>query len=54
MSHDSENLKKKTKEYSQNLTKLGLELSTIQFSYKLEHKPSKDYWENRIESFGKI
>ena len=53
MNQDSENLKKKAKEYSQNLTKLGLELSKIQFSYKLEHKPSKIYWGKRIESFKK-
>ena len=53
MNHNSENLKKKAKEYSQNLTKLGLELSTSQFSYKLEHKPSKSYWIKRIENFEK-
>ena len=53
MSQDSEDLKKKAKEYSQNLTKLGLELSTIQFSYKLEQKPSTMYWGKRIENFKK-
>ena len=53
MSQDQENLKKSAKEYSEKLAKLGVELSEIQFSYKVEEKPSKEYWQNRIDDFKK-
>ncbi len=53
MSQDKENLKKLAKEYSDKLAKLGMELDEIQFSYKVEEKPSKEYWEKRIRDFKK-
>ncbi len=53
MRQDSENLKKIAKEYSEKLAKLGMELSEIQFSYKVEEKPSKEYCHKRIDDFKK-
>ena len=53
MSNDQENLKKSAKVYSEKLAKLGMELSEIQFSYKIEEKPSKEYWQKRIDDFKK-
>ncbi len=53
MSNDQENLKKSAKVYSEKLAKLGMELSEIQFSYKIEEKPSKKYWQKRIDDFKK-
>ena len=53
MSQDPENQKKLVKEYSDKLAKLGMKLSEIQFSYKVEEKTSKEYWEKRIEDFKK-
>ncbi|MFQ5497141.1 MAG: hypothetical protein ACE5DU_04560 [Nitrosopumilus sp.] len=48
-----ENLKKTVKEHSEKLAKLGMELSQIKFSYKVEEKPSKEYWKKRIADFKK-
>jgi len=48
-----ENLKKTVKEHSEKLAKLGMELSQIKFSYKVEEKPSKEYWKKRIIDFKK-
>ena len=53
MSDVPENLKKTAKVYSEKLAKLGKELSEIQFSYKIEKKPSKEYWQKRIDNFKK-
>jgi len=53
MSQDSKNLKKSAKEYSEKLAKLGIELGEIQFSYKVETTPSKEYWQKRIDDFKK-
>ncbi len=53
MSNDQENLKKSAKVHSEKLAKLGMELSEIQFSYKIEEKPSKEYWQKRIDDFKK-
>jgi len=53
MSHDQKNLKKSAKEHSDKLAKLGTELGEIQFSYKIEEKPSKEYWQKRIDDFKK-
>ena len=53
MSHDPENLKKSAKEHSDKLAKLGMELGKIQFSYKIEEKITKEYWNQRIEDFKK-
>jgi len=53
MSQNSEALKKIVKEHSEKLAKLGIELAKNQFSYKVENKPSKEYWQNRINDFKK-
>ncbi len=53
MSNDQENLKKSAKVHSEKLAKLGMELGEIQFSYKIEEKPSKEYWQKRIDDFKK-
>ena len=53
MRQDSENLKKSAKEHSEKLAKLGMELGEIQFSYKIKKKPSKEYWQKRINDFKK-
>jgi len=53
MRQGSENLKKSVKEHSEKLAKLGMELGKIQFSYKIEKKPSKDYWQKRMDDFKK-
>ncbi|MBA4718268.1 MAG: hypothetical protein HRO68_03900 [Nitrosopumilus sp.] len=53
MSNDQENLKKSAKVHSEKLAKLGMELSEVQFSYKIEEKPSKEYWQKRIDDFKK-
>ena len=53
MSQNSEGLKKIVKEHSEKLAKLGIELGKNQFSYKVENKPSKEYWQKRIDDFKK-
>ena len=53
MSQDQEKLKKSAKEYSEKLAKLGTELGEIQFSYKVEEEPTKEYWQKRIDDFKK-
>ncbi|MFB5610095.1 MAG: hypothetical protein ACE5Q5_07735, partial [Nitrosarchaeum sp.] len=52
MSQD-EAQKKSIKEHSDKLAKLGMKLSEGQFSYKLEEKTSKEYWQKKIENFKK-
>ena len=51
MSPDPEKLKKSAKEHSDKLAKLGMELGEIQFSYKIEEKVTKEYWQQRMEDF---
>lgn len=53
MSQDADNLKKTAKEHSDKLAKLGMELGEIQFSYKIEEKVTKDYWNQRMDDFKK-
>jgi len=53
MSQNSEGLKKIVKEHSEKLAKLGIALAKNQFSYKVENKPSKEYWQKRIDDFKK-
>jgi len=53
MSEVPENIKKSAKEHSDKLAKLGMELGEIQFSYKIEEKVTKEYWQQRIEDFKK-
>jgi hypothetical protein len=53
MNEDPENLKKLAKEHSEKLAKLGMELGEIQFSYKIEEKVTKEYWNQRMNDFKK-
>ncbi|NND86133.1 MAG: hypothetical protein HKM23_02145 [Nitrosopumilus sp.] len=53
MDEDPEKLQNEAKKQSDRLAKLGIELGEIQFSYKIEEKASKEYWENRILDFKK-
>jgi hypothetical protein len=48
MTEDLEKLKKSAKEHSDNLAKLGKELSEIQFNYKVIENITEKYWQNRI------
>ncbi len=49
MNQDSDDLKKTMQENSKKLTQLGSILAKNQFSYKIEEKTSKEYWQQRIE-----
>jgi hypothetical protein len=53
MSQDPENLKKSAKEHSEKLAKTGIELGEIKFSYKIEEKVTKEYWQKRMKDFKK-
>ena len=44
-------LKENIKKYSDQLASLGMEISQIKFSYKIQEKTSKEYWANRIKEF---
>jgi len=48
MNSDSDEIKIKVKENSEKLMKLGSILAKNQFTYKIEEKKSKEYWQNRI------
>ena len=53
MSENTENLKDILQGHSKELTKLGSVLAKEQFSYKIEEKTSKKYWQERIKQFKK-
>jgi len=53
MSQNSEYTKKKVQEKSEKLAELGFTLTKNQFSYKIEEKISKEYWQKRIKNFKK-
>lgn len=53
MSDESENLRKSAKVHSDKLAKLGMELGEIQFSYRIDEKVTKEYWEQRMKDFKK-
>ena len=53
MTEELEKLKKSAKEHSDNLAKLGKELSEIQFNYKVLENATEQYWHNRINEFKK-
>jgi len=53
MTENLEKLKKLVTEYSENLAKLGNDLSEIQFRYKIIENITNEYWKNRIEKFKK-
>ena len=39
--------------YSKKLEKLGIELSKIQYDFKIKENPSEKYWVKQIENFEK-
>ena len=49
MKQDPDDLKKIMQENSKKLIQLGSILAKNQFSYKIEEKTSKEYWQKRIE-----
>ena len=53
MNQDSDVLKKTIQEKSEKLAELGSTLAKNQFSYKIEEKTSKEYWQKRIENLTK-
>ena len=53
MSQNSEDIKKKVQEKSEKLAELGFTLTKNQFSYKIEEKISKEYWQKRIRNLTK-
>jgi len=53
MSQNSEYIKKKVQEKSEKLAELGFTLTKNQFSYKIEEKISKEYWQKRIKNLKK-
>ena len=48
---DDQELKENIKKYSDQLAHLGMEISQIKFSYKIQEKTSNEYWKNRITEF---
>lgn len=53
MNQDSEEIKIRIQEQSKKLTELGSILAKNQFSYKIEEKTSKEYWQKRIQDLTK-
>ena len=53
MNQDSEEIKKRIQEQSKKLTELGSILAKNQFTYKIEEKTSKEYWQKRIQDLTK-
>ena len=53
MDENSENIKKKVQEKTAKLAEMGSTLAKNQFSYKIEEKISKEYWQKRIENLTK-
>ena len=53
MTENLEEIKKSAKIQSDKLAKLGMELGEIQFSYRVDEKPTAEYWVKRIDDFKK-
>ena len=53
MNQESDNIKKKIQEQSKKLAELGLTLAKSQFTYKIEEKDSKEYWQEKIKELEK-
>jgi len=53
MNQESDNIKKKIQEQSKKLAELGLTLAKSQFTYKIEEKVSKEYWQEKIKELEK-
>ena len=53
MNQESDEIKKKIQEQSKKLAELGLILAKSQFTYKIEEKVSKEYWQEKIKDLEK-
>jgi hypothetical protein len=53
MSYDSEKIKNVMGEKSKKLAELGSILAKNQFTYKIQEKTTKEYWEKRIQELKK-
>jgi len=53
MSYDSENFKKIIGKKSKKLAELGSILARNQFTYKIQEKTTKEYWEKRVQELKK-
>ena len=53
MNQESDDIKKKIQEQSKKLAELGLILAKSQFTYKIEEKVSKEYWQEKIKDLEK-
>ena len=53
MNQESDNIKKKIQVQSKKLAELGLTLAKSQFTYKIEEKVSKEYWQEKIKDLEK-
>ena len=45
------NSEKIINEYRENLERLGAELTTIQYNFKIKNETSEKYWEKKIQQF---
>ncbi|CAD6515248.1 conserved hypothetical protein [metagenome] len=53
MNDELDKLQKAIKVHSDNLAKLGKEITEIKFNYKIIENTTEKYWENRITEFKK-
>ncbi|MCP2506639.1 MAG: hypothetical protein NLN56_06470 [Nitrosopumilus sp.] len=53
MSYDSEKIKNVMGEKSKKLAELGSILAKNQFTYKIQEKTTKEYWEKRVQELKK-
>ena len=53
MSNNENDLKKSIRDFSDNLAKIGNELSEIKFNYKVLNETKVEYWRKRTEDFKK-
>ncbi len=53
MSQNPENIRELAKRYGGKLAQLGTDLGDIQFSYKIEGRVTREYWNQRMADFKK-
>ena len=51
MNQESKEFKEAVRGHSDRLAKMGAELGEIRFSYKIEEKTTKEYWQHRMDYF---
>ena len=51
MNKEMDEIKKKVQKHSEKLSKLGKDLSQIQFNYKVLDETKIEYWQKRVENF---